>query len=63
MVRIPAVSMTSVLVVFILSCGESQEEAAPGEGWQVDIQWLADSFPELHYDPFMYEPEDSLQSR
>jgi hypothetical protein len=61
--RILIITMVSVLVVFILSCGESQEEVAPGEGWQADIQWLADSFPEMHYDLFMYEPEDSLQSR
>ncbi len=63
MSRIPAVTIASVLFILILSCGESQDQAVPGEGWQVDIQWLADSFPELHYDLFMYESEDSLKIR
>lgn len=61
--RIPVVTMTSILAVFILSCGEPHEEAVPVEGWQADIQWLADSFPELHFNLFMHELEDSLKSR
>ena len=47
----------------IVSCGGSVDELSQNEGWETDIQWLADSFPNLHYNLFMYEPEDSLHSR
>ncbi len=61
--RIPAEVSLSVLFIFIASCGGSLEEVTQNEGWETDIQWLADSLPEMHYNLFMYEPEDSLLSR
>ncbi len=53
----------SALLIFIASCGSSPDEATGNEGWETDLQWLADSLPCLHYNLFMYVPEDSLLNR
>ena len=51
------------LLVFIASCGTSPDEVTVNEGWETDLQWIADSLPGLHYNLFMYVPEDSLLNR
>ncbi len=56
-------SLLFALLIFIASCGSSPDELTQNAGWVTDIQWLADSLPELHYNLFMYEPEDSLHNR
>ena len=52
-----------VLFILITSCGSSPDEVTSNEGWDTDLQWIADSLPRLHYNLFMYEPEDSLLNR
>ena len=52
-----------VLNILVTSCGSSPDEVTRNEGWETDLQWLADSLPALHYNLFMYESEDSLLNR
>ena len=47
----------------IVSCGGSVDELTQKEGWETDLEWIADSLPGLHYDLFMYEPKDTLLNR
>lgn len=61
--RPPSLFIASVLLILIASCGGSPDEAVQDEGWETDFHWLADSLPGLHYNLFMYEPEDSLLNR
>jgi len=56
-------SLLLALLFLISSCGNSPDEVTGNQGWETDLQWLADSLPDLHYNLFMYEPEDSLLSR
>ncbi|MCK5117346.1 MAG: hypothetical protein KAR44_12155 [Candidatus Aegiribacteria sp.] len=55
--------MLSILLFFIASCGSPPDEVTLSECWETDLQWLADSLPGLHYNLFMYEPEDTLLNR
>jgi len=52
-----------LLLILIASCGNSPDEVTVNEGWETDLQWIADSLPGLHYNLFMYVPEDSLLNR
>ena len=56
--------LTVMAVSLILSsCGEGSAGPSAPSGWRRDIAWISDSLPLLHYDLFMYVPEDSLTAR
>lgn len=53
-----------IVLLQLASCGNSTADISEIEGgWETDIAWITDSLPELHYNLFMYESEDSLLSR
>jgi len=52
-----------LLFILMASCGNTPDEVTVNEGWETDLQWIADSLPGLHYNLFMYVPEDSLLNR
>ena len=56
-------SLFFALLILIASCGSSPDEVTGNEGWKTDLHWIADSLPCLHYNLFMYVPEDSLLNR
>lgn len=57
--RILTAAMT--LALLAVACGEGAGEEQVLSGWEEDIAWISDSLPLLHYDLFMYQPEESLE--
>ena len=51
-------------LVLVTACGDTATSLPEDDrSLNSDISWIADTLPELHYDLFMYESEDSLRSR
>lgn len=48
-------------VLIIFACENAQVEEVDSETvtWEIDIEWLRDTLPQLHYNLFMYVPEDN----
>lgn len=56
-------AILSMAAATLPSCGDRQQTANDAEGWRMDMAWIRDSLPLLHYDLFMYQPRESLTVR
>jgi len=54
-------AVCTVLFINFLACENAEVDVAEPDIsiWETDIAWLRDTLPELHFDLFMYESEES----
>jgi hypothetical protein len=56
-------TILTISILLSLSCENRPDTNDVSSGWHTDLHWIADSLPALHYNLFMYEPEESLTVR